>query len=172
MRLPELRASGPDDHFAIYVRDHLAGSAGGLALIRRAIGHDRGTEHEPPLRRLLIETLRDREALERVAAHNGVRRSMAKHAAASLAEKLGRAKLNGRLVGLSPLGRFWELEQLGAAVRTKADLWTLLVELDLHERVPPDVDAAAVLARCRAHVDLVEERRRAAAVPAFAPDRA
>ncbi len=168
MSLPELRATGPDDHFAIYVRDHLAGSAGGLSLLRRALGNNLDTPYEASLRRVLVETRQDREDLERVAAHNDVRPSRAKQAAATVAEFVARGKLNGSLLGYSPLGRLWELEQLGAAVATKTDLWTLLVEEHLDERVPADVDARRVLDRCRSHVDLVEQLRRRAGREAFA----
>jgi len=56
----ELRADGPDGpdgHLAIYLRDHLAGSAGGLALMARSLRNNRGSVYAPPLRRLRAETL-------------------------------------------------------------------------------------------------------------------
>lgn len=168
-RLPELDARGPDDDVAIYLRDHLAGSAGGLALMRRSRRNNRGNDYEPVLARLEAETLLDREALEQVADHNGVSSSRVKEAAAWTAEKVGRLKFNGQVRGYSPLSRLWELEQLGAAVGTKTDLWTLLVDDRLADRVPPDVDAGAVLARCRRHVELVEQHRVRAAIEAFVP---
>lgn len=170
VRLPELRASGPDDHLAIYLRDHLAASAGGLALTRRSLANNRGTDHEPALRQLHAETLLDREALERVADHLGVPASRIKHGAAWVVEKAGRAKANGHAWRYSTLARLWEFEQLGSAVRAKTDLWILLAE-DLAHHVPPDVDADEVRARCRSHVDLVEEHRRQAALAAFPTDR-
>lgn len=168
MDLPEFHATGPDDRFAIYVRDHLAGSAGGLALLRRSLGNNLGTDYEGPIRHVLDGTRQDREDLERVAAHNGVTPSRVKHLAAALAEKVGRAKFNGEVRGYSPLARLWELEQLGAAVAAKTDLWTLMVDERLAARVPVDVDAETVLDRCRSQVDLLEEFRRRAGREALA----
>ncbi len=168
----ELRADGPDGHLAIYLRDHLAGSVGGLALMARSLRNNRGSVYAPPLRRLRAETLLDRAALERVAASLGVEPSRLKQGGAWLVEKSGRAKRNGQLVGYSSLARLWELEQLGAAVSTKTDLWTVLADERMSDRVPADVDATAVLARCRSHVELVEDHRRRAAVEAFVPARA
>ncbi len=168
MGLPEFHATGADDLFAIYVRDHLAGSAGGCALLRRSLGNNLGSDYEPPIRHVLDETRQDRVDLERVAVHNGVTPSRLKHLAATMVEKVGRAKLNGQVRGYSPLARLWELEQLGAAVSTKTDLWTLLVDDRLAARVPADVDAEAVLDRRRTQVDLLEEFRRRAGNEALA----
>lgn len=168
MALPKFHATGAEDRFAIYVRDHLAASAGGLALLRRSLGNNLGTDYEPPIRHVLEETRQDRDDLERVAAHNGVTPSRVKHLAATLAEKAGRAKLNGEVRGYSPLARLWELELLGVAVAAKTALWILLAEEWMSDRVPTDVDAGVALARGRSQVEVLEQHRRRAAVEAFA----
>jgi hypothetical protein len=55
------------------------------------------------------------------------------------AEKLGRLKLNGRLLGYSPLSRLDELEILALGVTGKIAMWRALLRID-PER--PDLDAA------------------------------
>lgn len=168
--VPELRADGPGDDLAIYVRDHLAASSGGLELLRRTLGHNRGTPYEPPVELVLDETRLDQEALERLADHLGISRSWPKQAATWLGEKVARAKRNGRLVGYSPLARLWELEQLKAAVTTKTALWIVMTDPRMANSVPDDLDADAVRRRCQSHIDLMEEFRHRAAMEAFRPD--
>lgn len=45
------------------------------------------------------------------------------------AEKAGRLKLNGRVLGYSPLSRVVEIEALTMAVRGKLALWTAMSQL-------------------------------------------
>ena len=49
-----------------------------------------------------------------------------KRALAQGAERVGRLKLNGRLVGYSPLARVLELEALMSGVQAKRGLWQAL----------------------------------------------
>src|SRR3954465_3970114 len=95
---------------AIHLNAPLAGAAGGLELARRALGANRGTAFEAPLQRLATEIAEDREALLDVMDRLGARRDPVKQWAGWLAEKAGRLKPNGRLLGYSPLSRVVELE--------------------------------------------------------------
>jgi hypothetical protein len=114
----------------IYLNDHHAGSTLGLALARRALKENRGTPFGDFLEQLATEIAEDRQALRGLMEHLGVRRSHVKPAFALLAERLGRLKLNGRLLSYSPLSRLVELEGLILGVTGKRSLWRALRQLD------------------------------------------
>jgi hypothetical protein len=59
---------------------------------------------------------------------HGVRPGRAKVAAAWLAEKAGRLKLNGELMRYSPLSRLVELDGLAAGIEAKRAMWLALGE--------------------------------------------
>ncbi|MGV1049124.1 MAG: hypothetical protein ACOYD4_11440 [Solirubrobacterales bacterium] len=114
---------------AIYLNDHLAGSAAGVEMARRTRAGNADTEFGEPLGVLCREIEADRESLESVMEELGVTRSRIKPAIGWLAEKLGRVKLNGQLRGYSPLSRVVELEGLLLGITGKIRLWRLLAEL-------------------------------------------
>jgi hypothetical protein len=152
---------------AIYLNDHLAGSTAGLELARRALGANRGTAFEAPLERLADELAEDRAALVDVMARLAVARDPLKVWAGWAVEKLGRAKLNGRIAGYSPYSRVLELEMLALGVEGKRALWRAL------ERVAPEdarltgVDLADLSRRAEAQRRLIERQRLSAAAIAF-----
>jgi hypothetical protein len=81
------------------------------------------------------------------------------------ARELGRLKLNGRLLGYSPLSRLVELESLTLGVRGKLALWLALKELGSSEPRLASADLDSLAARARAQGDGLEhERLRAARV--------
>jgi hypothetical protein len=109
-----------------YLQDHHAGSTAGLELARRAAGSNAESEYGPELARLADEIEADRDALDEVMSHLGVKPSTVKDAAGWTAEKLGRLKPNNSLVGYSPLSRVVELEGLMIGVTGKLALWESL----------------------------------------------
>lgn len=112
---------------AIYLNDHLAGSTLGVELARRLRASNRDDpEFGPALAEVCTEIEADREALKAAMDRLGVGQSKLKPAAAVLAERLGRLKLNGRLWGYSPLSRLDELELLQIGVVGKRRLWRAL----------------------------------------------
>jgi hypothetical protein len=123
---------------AIYLNDHLAGATAGVETARRTRAGNEGTELGEPLATLCGEIEADRETLEAIMAELDVARSRFKPALGWLAEKLGRAKLNGQLRGYSPLSRVVELEGLLIGIAGKLRLWSLLDEL-VGERISPDL---------------------------------
>jgi hypothetical protein len=135
----------------IYLQDHHAASAGGVALARRALG-----PHHPVAKQIA----RDRETLEDVLRQLSVRPSAIKIAAVRVAEHAGRLKLNGTLFKRSPLSRVVELETLVVGVRGKEALWTALQKADI--RLEDDLEALAESARGQA-AELETLRLRAAA---------
>lgn len=114
---------------AIYMNDHLAGSAAGVEMARRTRGANAGTEFGEPLDRLCREIEADRENLESIMDELGVSRSRLKPALGWIGEKLGRLKLNGQLHGYSPLSRVVELESLILGTTGRIRLWRLLADL-------------------------------------------
>ena len=112
---------------AIYLNDHLAGSTVGVELAKRLLGSNRDDpEFGPPLAEICAEVEADRETLKAVMDQLGVPRSKLKPLAATLGERLGRLKLNGRLWSYSPLSRLDEIELLQVGVAGKRRLWRAL----------------------------------------------
>lgn len=119
----------PDSLLAIYLNDHLAGSTVGVELARRARGANEGSELGQLLDRLVREIEEDRDTLGAVMDAVGAGRDSLKKAAAWIGEKGGRMKLNGQLIGYSPLSRLVELEGLSLGIEGKSRLWAMLREL-------------------------------------------
>jgi hypothetical protein len=141
----------------IYLQDHHAASAGGLALARRALG---------PSHPLAKQIARDRDALERVMQQLAVTPSALKVGAVRVAELVGRLKLNGRIFERSPLSSVVELETLVVGVRGKEALWTALQRAS---KSLEDVDLDALVESARAQGAELEALRLSAAAKAFAP---
>ena len=152
---------------AIYLNDHLAGSTGGVELARRALGANRGTPFEAPLERLAAELEEDRTTLIDVMGRLGVARDPLKDWAGWLAEKVGRAKLNGRIAGYSPYSRVLELEVLALAVEGKRALWRALERVASNDARLTGVDLQALAQRAEAQRRLLERERMRAAELAF-----
>lgn len=132
----EVTKSGEHDPslVGIYLEDHLAGAAAGVALARRIARTHRGTSAWPVVERLAREIAEDREALVAIAKRLGVRRSGYKAISGWLAEKAARLKLNGRLVRPSPLSSVVEYEMLMLGVEGKAAGWRTLGTVALTDR--------------------------------------
>lgn len=144
----------------IYLQDHHAASAGGLALANRALG---------PSHPLATQIARDRDALERVMRQLSIAPSAIKVGMVRVAERVGRLKLNGALFERSPLSSVIELETLVVGVRGKEALWTALQRADMSLE---DVDLDALAESARAQAAELEALRLVAAARAFAGDAA
>jgi hypothetical protein len=127
------------DLLATYCNDHIAAAAGGIELVNRMLGEHRGTEHEGPLRQLLGELQEEKTSLTALTRAMGFPVRQYKQAAAWVAEKLSRAKLNGRLLSRSPLSDLVEFEFLASAVRGKRSGFETLREV---AEVEPRLDKA------------------------------
>jgi hypothetical protein len=114
----------------IYLNDHLAAATGGRDLARRAAAGNRGSDYGPFLERLAVEINEDRESLLAIMRALNVKTDPVKVLIGWGAEKVGRLKLNGRLLGQSPLSRLVELEGLVLGVQGKLALWRSLQQLD------------------------------------------
>jgi hypothetical protein len=158
------------DHklLSIYLNDHLAGASGGRELAARAAGSNKGTEYGDFLERLLAEIEDDRAALVEVMRRLDIGEDRLKQAAAWAAEKAGRLKLNGRVLGYSPLSRLIELDGLHIGINGKIAAWTALKQANVKELAGFDLDR--LIERAERQLSELEPFRRDAAAAALAED--
>lgn len=154
---------------AIYLNDHLAAATGARDLARRAASSNRGSGYGSLLERLAVEIDEDRESLLAVmgALHIGVDRL--KVAGGWWAEKLGRLKLNGRLLGYSRLSRVIELEVLSLGISGKLALWRGLQRVEQEEPRLSGIDLPRLIVRAERQLDELDSHRLAAVEEAFLP---
>jgi len=142
-----LRPNMGDRWLSIYIRDHHAASAGGVALARRTLGPDHPLAHQ---------IARDRKTLEEVMRRLDVRPSATKVGLVRIAERLSRLKLNGTLLQRSPLSRVVELEVLVVGIRGKEALWTALLTAGLSFQ---GIDLDTLVESARTQARAVDELR-------------
>ncbi|MFD9706248.1 SRPBCC family protein [Lentzea sp. NPDC059081] len=107
----------------IYLNDHLAGTTAISELARRV------SRTHPELRLLADDLEADRKELLDFMREVGVEARPHKAAIGWLSEKAGRLKLNGRVLGRSPLSDVLELEGLRVGIEAKSALWRTLRKL-------------------------------------------
>ena len=161
------------DLLAIYLNDHLAGATAARELVRRAAARNRGSNYGRVLERLAAEINEDRDALLAIMRALGRSVDQLKVLGGWGVEKLGRFKLNGRLLGYSPLSRLVELEALALGVRGKLALWRALELLAPDEPALGSFDLSHLIVRAERQLDELEAYRLQAAAEAFGgnPDR-
>ena len=150
----------------IYLNDHLAGAIAGRELAKRSAKSNKGTEFGPFLFELTAEIEEDQRSLRLIMDRLGVKPNPVKDSGAWVAEKIGRLKLNGSLVGYSDLSRVVELEGLAVGITGKIALWRSLKESSAIGRLD-DVDLDDLLGRAERQRARVEEHRVRAAGMAF-----
>lgn len=151
-----------DKLLRIYLNDHLAVMRGEVELARRCRSNNRGAELEDELSRLVEEVEEDRRQLRGLLERSGMRESRAKQALASIAEKIGRLKLNGELRGYSDLSRLVELEGLCLAAEHRMNLWRSLETAAEHPRLR-ELPSGEYLERASRQRQRLEEHRLRAA---------
>jgi hypothetical protein len=152
---------------ATYLNDHLAGATAGRELARRAAGSNRDSSYGPFLEQLAAELEEDRESLLAIMHALDIGVDQIKVLGGWGAEKLGRFKLNGRLVGYSPLSRVIELEALALGVTGKLALWRALEDLAAEHPDLVSFDLRGLIERAKRQRDELEVLRREAAAEAF-----
>ncbi len=158
-----LRNADAHTRLSTYLNDHLGGASGGLELARRLVKANEKTEYAPQLRRVAGEIEEDIASLRDIMARMGVEEDRVKQAGAWTAEKVGRLKLNGQLLGYSPLSRMIELEGMMLGVSGKLALWVALNEYYGEDPRLAGVDFAQLIARAKDHRITLERQRRLAA---------
>lgn len=116
---------------AVYVRDHHA-----LLVALRELADRLGAAERTDDQRAFADALRQTAADDLASLEAFLRRldsapSRARHAAVWTAEKVGRLKLNGRILRPSPLSAVTELEGCRLLLESNRALWTGLAELEL-----------------------------------------
>ena len=154
----------------VYLDDHHAGSVAGIELAKRAARSNEGTRLGRYLGELVSDLENDQQAIRGLMGELGFKHATVKAAAGWVAEKLGRLKLNGRIVSYSPLSRVVELEGLMAGSRARVSLFASLaavVSSELSERYTLEQRAE----RARLHIHALDRFRQQAAVEALRSDR-
>jgi hypothetical protein len=148
----------------IYLNDQLAAGVLWREVARRAHRANEGTELGDALARVAKAIAEDVATFEEIMRRLGIRPSAVKPAVAIASERIGRLKLNGRLLEYSPLSRFAELDFLAMGIEGKKLLWANLRDFaGLAVRLP-DVDFEALIERAdRQRAELEPFRARAGA---------
>jgi hypothetical protein len=157
-------------YLATYLQDHYAGSTVGYELAKRTAGANRGSDFGPPLERLARDIGEDRDTLRRLMDDLGVGVDRLKAGAGWAGEKLGRLKLNGKLLGYSPLSRVLEVEFLVLGVTGKLALWLALAELAPRDSRLDAGELERLAARAEDQRARLEDLRRKASAVAFATE--
>lgn len=139
---------------AIYLRNHEAAARGGLDHFRRIGRTHRARPWAEELTDLREEVRQDLEALRRLMRELRIRPDPLAGAAMQLAEKIGRTKLNGRLLSRSPLSDLIEIEGAQDAVHAKGAGWRALISAGLH---PTSIDLEDLLRRADSQRDRLLE---------------
>jgi hypothetical protein len=156
-----------DRLLGIYLNDHLGGANGGLALARRCAAENRGNPVGDVLAKLLPELEEDRAVLHQALVALGQQVDLLKAAGGWAVEKVSRLKLNGRLLGYSPLSRLVELEGLRVGTEGRMAMWQVLTRLQPAEPRLARFDFARLSERARRQQGQLEQLRLAAAELAF-----
>lgn len=154
----------------IYLNDHLAGATAGLELFRRATGSASGATRDT-LAALTVEVQQDRQALLDLLSRLDLPVRHYKVLGGWALEKIGRLKLNGSLLGRSPLSDLVELEGLALAVQGKAAGFRALRRVAEAE---PRLDAAeldTLLDRAERQAGTLERLRLQTAARVLQPDQ-
>ncbi|MET3922700.1 hypothetical protein [Arthrobacter sp. UYEF20] len=126
---PHIPGSIDKKLLGLYLSDHLTGATAGLARIERMTEAFADTPVSAEIARLSVQVRQERDLLRGLIQDLGVRRRPHRQAAAWLAERAGRLKLNGRIVRRSPLTMVLEAELMRAAIMAKLGGWQTLEEL-------------------------------------------
>ncbi|MFP4598299.1 MAG: hypothetical protein ACLFVJ_08605 [Persicimonas sp.] len=152
---------------SIYLQDHHATSTGALELVRRMIESNSDNIFGQKVEYVAGELIESRGQLEQVMDVLEVNPSRVKEAGMWLGEKLGRLKLNGQVVGYSPLSRMIEFEGLCMALNGQVRLWeSLKIVADSDQRLA-SFDFDGLSEQAREQLERVEAMHRLAVEAAF-----
>ena len=123
---PEEAGALADRLLAVYLRDHLAAAAAGVALADRCQRANDGEPLGSVLAEVVAEIAADRESLRDVMTALDVSEAPLKAVLAQAGELVARLKRNGTVTRYSPSSRVVELEGLLAGIDAKRNLWRAL----------------------------------------------
>jgi hypothetical protein len=115
-----------DDHIAIYLNDHLAGSVAALELLEQLLEDYSNTPLERFFEELRTDITADRQELESLMERLNVTESRTRKASAWLAGKFAELKLRLDDPAGGELRLFESLEALSLGIEGKRSLWLAL----------------------------------------------
>ena len=157
------REHEPGAMLAMYLDDHWAAAGAGVALANRLARQNEGTPWYAELRRIADDVEEDQRTLRRLRETYGRGGFSVKRLLAEGAERIGRLKLNGALIGYTPLARVLELEAMIAGVKGKRLLWSSL----RHTEAARSVDVDQMESRAKSQLDALVALHAEASVLAF-----
>jgi uncharacterized protein YukE len=155
---------------AVYLRDHFAGAAAGLALVRRCRRAHEGTGLDELLAGIEVEIEDDRRHLQEMMSQLGVTPSAVKTLLGSISERIGRLKSNGRLGRRSPSSTVVELEGLAAGIVTKRNLWRSLRVVAIRHAALEPGELDTLIERATSQLERIVAAHDGAAHAAFEPE--
>lgn len=117
------------DLLGLYLSDHLSGATAGAGRAGRMAKATAGSALGPGLADLAGQITTERAFLADLIDRLGLRRRPYRQALAAAGERVGRLKLNGRVLSTSPMTVVLELELMRSAVMGKLGLWQTLAEM-------------------------------------------
>ena len=133
----------------IYMSDQLALGVLWRELARRAHNASNGTAEGAVLGRVASAIAEDVSTFEQMMRRLGFSTRTPKALLAVVAERVGRLKLNGRIISRSPLSRFEELDVLVIGIDGKVVLWQNLRDGAALGARLPDIDFDRLIERAR-----------------------
>ncbi len=149
----------------IYLGDHMALMRGGRALAGRMLASGHHGENAPLVGDVADEMTAGGRTIEAFLGQLGGSPPRLKLGAMALGERLGRFKLNGRLLTRSPVSDLYELEALGGAVTASGAFWRAVERAGFAAEAP----VRAHIDRCAELAALIDEARLGAASRALRP---
>ena len=150
-----------------YLNDHLAGATAGVDLARRLAEETEGTPVGAAMHQLAEDIEADRSVLESLVDRLGFEEQTVKQAAAWMAEKASRLRLNRVSAGNDALALLLSMETLSMGVDGKRNLWHSLQEIAVDVPVLAALDLAELVERAESQHAVLEKYRRAAAPAAL-----
>jgi hypothetical protein len=171
--MPDTATPKSADHLlGVYLRDHFAGAAAGLALAERCQRANDDNSLGAVMAEIAAELAADRDGLRTIMDTLDVSEDPLKAALGHAAEVVGRLKSNGVFTHYSPSSRVIELEGLLAGIDAKRNLWH---SLRLAAATRPALDIGALdqlIERASSQRDRLQAEHERAARTAFAPEKA
>lgn len=146
---------------ATYLNDHLAGATFGVDLAQKIAQDMVGTPGGPPMAQLALEIEADKAQLEQLIEALDFDQDTVKRAAAWVAEKASRLRLNRVATGSEGLALLLSMEALSGGIEAKCCLWQALQEVSAAEPAVARLDPTILVKRAEAQRDLLETYRRA-----------
>jgi hypothetical protein len=159
-----------NEHIAIYLNDHLAGSVAALELLEQLEGGYKGTPLERLLAELRTEIAADRQDLESLMSRLNIAESRTRKASAWLVEKAAELKLRLDDPAGGALRLFESLEALSLGIEGKRGLWLTLATIAENEPAFQVLDYEHMARRAEEQRNRVEALRLEAARKALIPE--